>query len=89
MTFQYEADARKMMADLGERLGKFSLALHEDKTRLIEFGRFPALRRREHGERRCATFAFLGFTHYCAWIGCMGALGATHGRYAIFEIHQS
>jgi len=40
---------------------------HEDKTRLIEFGRLPALARRQRGERRPGTFAFLGFTHYCGW----------------------
>jgi RNA-directed DNA polymerase len=43
------------------------LLLHEDKTRLIEFGRLPALARRERGERHPETFAFLGFTHYCGW----------------------
>ena len=66
MGFQYEADARKMMVDLQERLAHFRLALHEEKTRLIEFGRLPALRREQRGERRPETFAFLGFTHYCA-----------------------
>jgi hypothetical protein len=55
------------VADLKERLAKFGLSLHEDKTRLIEFGRLPALSRRQRGERRPETFAFLGFTHYCGW----------------------
>jgi len=41
------------------------LALHEDKTRLIELGRLPALRRQQRSERRPETFAFLGFTHCC------------------------
>src|SRR5438477_10331138 len=50
-----------------DRLAKFGLALHEDKTRLIEFSRLPALRRQQRGERRLETFAFLGFTHYCRW----------------------
>ena len=45
MGFEYEADARRMMVDLKERLAKFGLSLHEDKTRLIEFGRLPALTR--------------------------------------------
>jgi group II intron reverse transcriptase/maturase len=66
MGFQCEDDARKMRIALEERLTKFSLALHPDKTRLIEFGRLPMLRRAQRGERRPATFAFLGFTHYCA-----------------------
>ncbi len=65
--FQNEGDARRMWADLQERFGKFSLALHEEKTRLIEFGRIPAHRRSRLGQRRPETFAFLGFTHYCGW----------------------
>ena len=67
MGFESAADARRMLADLKERLAKFSLTLHEDKTHLIEFGRLPALARQRRGERRPATFAFLGFTHYCGW----------------------
>lgn len=66
MGFQYEADARKMVTDLRERLAKFGLMLHEDKTRLIEFGRLSTERREARGDRRPETFAFLGFTHYCA-----------------------
>jgi RNA-directed DNA polymerase len=67
MGFENEADARRMRADLQQRLADFGLALHEDKTRLIEFGRLPALARRRRGGRRPETFAFLGFTHYCGW----------------------
>jgi len=66
MAFESEADARKMLADLTERLAKFGLALHEDKTRLILFGKFAAERRRRLGQGRPETFDFLGFTHYCA-----------------------
>jgi RNA-directed DNA polymerase len=65
--FQREADARAMLSELGERLAVFGLTLHEQKTRLIEFGRFAATSRSHRGERRPATFAFLGFTHYCGW----------------------
>ena len=57
----------QMLADLKDRLAKFGLSLHEDKTRLIAFGRLPALARQRRGERRPETFAFLGFTHYCGW----------------------
>ncbi len=67
MGFEHVADARRMLADLKERLAKFGLALYEDKTRLIEFVRLPALARRQRGERRPGTFAFLGFTHSCGW----------------------
>lgn len=65
MGFQHKEDGVRMLAALKERLGKFSLALHEGKTRLIEFGRFAAERRVGRKERRPETFAFLGFTHYC------------------------
>jgi RNA-directed DNA polymerase len=67
MGFESAADARQMLDDLKERLAKFRLTLHEDKTRLIEFGRLPALARRQRDKRRPDTFAFLGFTHYCGW----------------------
>ena len=67
MGFEREDDARQMLSALGERLAAFGLSLHEDKTRLIEFGRLPALARRRRGQRRPGTFAFLGFTHYCGW----------------------
>ena len=67
MGFENKADAERMLVDLRARLQQFALALHEDKTRLIEFGRLPALRRARHGLPRPRTFAFLGFTHYCDW----------------------
>lgn len=50
-------------AELGERLRKFSLELHADKTRLIEFGRFAAERCARKGRGKPETFKFLGFTH--------------------------
>src|SRR5215471_13775388 len=62
-----EADARQMLVQLKERLAKFKLALHEQKTRLIEFGKLVSELRRKRGAERCETFTFLGFTHYCAW----------------------
>jgi group II intron reverse transcriptase/maturase len=67
MGFQRPRDARQMLVDLRERMAKFGLRLHEEKTRLIEFGRLPALDRKRRGVRRPETFAFLGFTHYCGW----------------------
>lgn len=67
MGFQYDSDARRILADLKERLAKFRLALHEDKTRLIDFGRLPSLRRPKRCERRRTTFAFLGLVHYWSW----------------------
>ncbi len=67
MGFQYRDDAERLRVALEKRLREFSLELHEEKTRLIEFGRFPALRLKRLGQRRPSTFAFLGFTHYCGW----------------------
>ena len=62
----FEAEARGMLVDLAKRLAKFGLALHENKTRLILFGKFAAERRHRLGMRRPETFDFLGLTHYCA-----------------------
>lgn len=67
MGFEKGRDAYKMLALLKERLAKFGLTLHEVKTKLIEFGRLPALSKKQRGLRRPETFSFLGFTHYCGW----------------------
>jgi group II intron reverse transcriptase/maturase len=64
--FQYRDDAERFWADLADRFGKFSLGLHPDKTRLIEFGRFAATNRARRGLGKPETFDFLGFTHICA-----------------------
>lgn len=63
--FEHEEDARNCWAALRERLQRFGLSLHPDKTRLIEFGRGSAANRKREGRGRCETFDFLGFTHYC------------------------
>jgi group II intron reverse transcriptase/maturase len=63
--FEHETDAKRFLADLRERLEKFALSLHPDKTRLIEFGRFAADRRARRGLGKPETFNFLGFTHIC------------------------
>lgn len=65
MGFETAHAARKFLDELRERFAKFGLALHPDKTRLIEFGRFALDRRRRRGEGRPETFDFLGFTHCC------------------------
>src|SRR5438128_9511137 len=64
--FQHRLEAERCLQELRERLGKFGLELHPEKTRLIEFGRFAAERRSEAGLGKPETFSFLGFTHYCA-----------------------
>jgi len=63
--FQHRAEAERFLKQFRERLAKFGLELHPDKTRLIEFGRFAARDRKERGEGKPETFTFLGFTHYC------------------------
>ena len=63
--FEHEADARRFWNAMQERLEKFSLSLHPDKTRLIEFGRFAADRRKQKGLGKPETFNFLGFTFIC------------------------
>ncbi len=63
--FEHEADAKRFQADLQQRLEKFALSLHPDKTRLIEFGRFARASRARRGLDKPETFDFLGFTHIC------------------------
>src|SRR5437667_137383 len=63
--FQHRTEAEQFLKQFRERLAKFGLELHPDKTRLIEFGRFAARDRKERGEGKPETFTFLGFTHYC------------------------
>jgi hypothetical protein len=48
-----------------KRLEEFSLSLHPDKTRLIEFGRFAAEKRAQRGLGKPETFKFLGFIFIC------------------------
>jgi RNA-directed DNA polymerase len=63
--FQHEVDARRFLDEMRERLKKFALTLHPEKTRLIEFGRFAVERRKRRGLGKPETFAFLGFTFIC------------------------
>jgi len=63
--FEHQSDAEKFLADLVERLAKFELNLHPDKTRLVEFGRWASRDRARRGQRKPETFDFLGFTHIC------------------------
>ena len=63
--FEHEADARHFWEAMRLRLEEFSLALHPDKTRLLEFGRYAAVNRRSRGLGRPETFTFLGFIFIC------------------------
>jgi len=62
---QHKQEAQRVMEDIRKRLGKFGLELAEDKTRIVEFGRFAEENHRRRGEGRPGTIEFLGFTHYC------------------------
>jgi RNA-directed DNA polymerase len=64
--FEHQQDAQRFLTELRERFARFGLALHPDKTRLIEFGRRAARPRAARGEGKPDTFDFLGFTHICA-----------------------
>ena len=66
MGFQYRNEADLFLQQLQERMAKFGLELHQEKTRLIEFGRFAAANRFKRGEGKPETFDFQGFTHICA-----------------------
>lgn len=69
MGFTHEEDARRVLAVLPQRLGKYGLAIHPEKTRLIPFQE-PAKAaggKKARSGLSAGTFTFLGFTHY--W-GC-------------------
>lgn len=64
--FQHREEAEAFLQDVRTRFNDFGLQLHSEKTRLIEFGRFAAARRKAVGESKPETFNFLGFTHICS-----------------------
>ena len=66
MGFQHERDAKRFMDEMRQRLEKFELSLHPEKTWLIEFGRYAAKDRKARGLGKPETFNFLGFTHICS-----------------------
>jgi len=63
--FEHETDARRFLDEMRARLQEFALTLHPEKTRLIEFGRYAAQNRKQHGLGKPETFNFLGFTFIC------------------------
>jgi group II intron reverse transcriptase/maturase len=76
--FQREADAVRFWAELIERMRKFSLELHPEKTRLLEFGPYAIDSRKWRGEGKPETFHFLGFTHICG-------KKRSNGRYTVIR----
>jgi RNA-directed DNA polymerase len=65
---EHESDARRFWDAMRDRLQEFSLSLHPEKTRLLEFGRFAADRRAQRGLGKPETFKFLGFTFICGQV---------------------
>ena len=63
--FQYKDEAEMFLKALRKRFAKFGLELAEEKTKILEFGRFAAVNRKNRGEGKPETFDFLGFTFYC------------------------
>jgi group II intron reverse transcriptase/maturase len=68
LVFERQDDAQRVMEVLPERMAKYGLQLHPDKTHLVRFVRPPIGRQRDdaRGQRGAdnGTFDFLGFTHY-------------------------
>ena len=64
--FERKEEAEKYMRSVKKRLAKFGLEVSEEKTKIIEFGRYAQSNRAKRGERKPETFEFLGFTHYCS-----------------------
>jgi len=77
--FEHQEDAQRFLADLRERFAKFALELHPEKTRLIEFGRHAAERRRARGLGKPETFEFLA-SRTCAGRPGPGASGSSASR---------
>ena len=61
------------MAEMRERLAAFALTLHGEKTRLIRFGRFAALNRRERGEGKRRRSTFLGSPTSAGAVGAVAS----------------
>src|SRR6202167_5060169 len=58
--FESRTEAERFLREFRERLAKFGLELHPEKTRLIEFGRFAAPNREKRGAGKPETLTFLG-----------------------------
>lgn len=79
--FERKDDAEQFWRQLDERLQKFALKLHPEKTRLIEFGRYAAERRSRRKEGKPETFTFLGLRHICST--------NLSGRYTVLRVTDS
>ncbi len=64
--FQYRREAEEFYKELSGRLARFNLEIAEEKTKIINFGRFATKSCKYSGKKKPDTFDFLGFTHYCS-----------------------
>jgi RNA-directed DNA polymerase len=66
MGFVCEEDARRVLAVLPKRFGRYGLTIHPDKTRLVPFQRPPScpVMPGSPAVPPPGSFDFLGFTHY-------------------------
>lgn len=67
--FQNGYEAKVFREKLEERFAKYGLELAEEKTKVLEFGRFARQNRERRGQGKPETFDFLGFTFYCGMDG--------------------
>jgi len=63
--FEHQTDAERFLKEFQERLAKFGLTVHPERTRLIVFGKYARKQRAQRGDGEPETFAILGFTHQC------------------------
>ena len=63
--FESKAEVDRFLEELKVRFAQFGLTLNEDKTRVLQFGRFAAQACARQGLAKPPTFDFLGFTHVC------------------------
>lgn len=80
--FESKTDVDRFLEALKERFAKFGLSLNEEKTRVLEFGRFAAQHRARCGLKRPETFDFLGFTHICG-------VKKANGRFIVHRLTSS
>lgn len=65
LCFQNKEEAEEVYERLKRRMKHFGMTLEENKTKLIEFGRYAQEKCARKGVKP-GTFTFLGFTHYCS-----------------------
>jgi len=61
--FEQEADARRFLTEMTQRLAQFDLEVEPSKTAILQFGS-QAMGRKARDGQGPRTFSFLGFTHY-------------------------